>query len=524
MAERILVVRFSSLGDVVLAEPVFRALQNKYPRAKIALVTKREYASIFQEHSALDKIFVLDGNLDGLAGEMRIFDPDLIIDLHRNFRSQKLARQFPDAEKLVYPKARAERFLKVLAKSRKPVMHTMERYLKAVASDGDLTFPEVRAPLAEDGRRLVEPSGFTIGFGLGARWETKRWPVAHFARLAQLVSGSFPVTRFVLFGVEEEYGLGNEFKKEFSGEAPITFVFGQPLERVKTGLSTLDLLVSNDSGLMHLGAALGIPTLGLFGPTHPVLGFAPLGEKSRALTLDLYCSPCSLHGKAPCFRSRRFCLEDLTAEKVFEEARSVLKPARPKPVPEPVPAVFLDRDGVIIRERNFDYTPENIELLPGAAEGVRKLKAAGFEIIVVSNQSGIGRGLLTVEGVGAVHSKIQEKFKEERAEIDRFYFCPHWLEGSVGRFRKECACRKPAPGMLDLADLELGVDFARSFVVGDRVSDIELAKAKNMPSILVLTGQGEKARQQWESTGDASVVVKKDVLDAAEYIASLNRT
>ena len=541
MTERILVIRFSSLGDVVLAEPVFRALKQKYPQTQITFATKKEYAGVFEGHPDIHKTFCLDGNFKQVVKEVQAFAPDLIVDLHKNIRSRKLAGQFPQTRKLAYPKARWERFLKVLTKSRKPVAHTAERYLSAIDVESKQTggsgapfqhiaplqhsgvAPKLVAPPIDEMRRWVEAKGFTIGFGLGAKWETKRWPMEHFSRLAEMLSKPFPGARFVLFGSEEEYELGNEFKKNLSGSSPIIFVFGQPLERVKTCLSKLDLLVSNDSGLMHLGSALGAPTLGLFGPTHPVLGFAPLGEKSKALTLDLYCSPCSLHGKAPCFRSRRYCLEDLLPEKVFEEACAVLKPSKPKPVLEPAPTVFLDRDGVIITERNFDYTPENIEILPGAFEAIKKLKAAGYKIVVVSNQSGVGRDLLSIESVEAVHSAIREKLKKEGAEIDRFYFCPHWPEGAVEKFRKECVCRKSETGTLELADLELGIDFSRSFVIGDRVTDLELGWKKKMQSILVLTGQGLKTKEKLETMENKTFEVKKDILEGAKFVLSLER-
>jgi len=523
MPERIIVIRFSSLGDVVLAEPVFRSLKQKYPQTKIAFATKKEYVGIFEGHSSIDQFFCLDGDFGKLVRTVRAFNPDLIVDLHKNFRSRKLAGKFPKTQKLTYPKPRWERFLKVLSKSREPVAHTAERYLKASDSEPKLslaTFPKLQTPCSDGQRKWIQPERFTVGFGLGAKWETKIWPIEHFSQLAQLISKSFPVARFVLFGSEEEYELGNAFKKSFSGSSPVIFVFGQPLERVKICLSKLDLLVSSDSGLMHLGAALGLPTLGLFGPTHPVLGFAPLGEKSKALTLDLYCSPCSLHGTMPCFRSRRYCLEDLSPEKVFEETDPILNSGRPKPVLEPAPAVFLDRDGVLVAERDFDYAPDNIEILPGAADAMRKLKAAGYTLVVVSNQSGVGRGFLTLKGVEVVHSAIREKLKKEGAEIDRFYSCPHWPDGAVEKFRKECVCRKPKTGMLELADLELGVDFSRAFVVGDRITDLELGKAQNMCSILVLTGQGRKAQEELGKRNELGTVVKENILGAAEYIRS----
>ncbi|MGH8004451.1 MAG: D-glycero-alpha-D-manno-heptose-1,7-bisphosphate 7-phosphatase, partial [Limisphaerales bacterium] len=178
---------------------------------------------------------------------------------------------------------------------------------------------------------------------------------------------------------------------------------------------------------------------------------------------------------------------------------------------------------VIIQERDFDYTPENIEILPGAVEALRKLKVAGYKLVVVSNQSGVGRGLLKTGDVFAVHSAVREKLAKEKAEIDRFYFCPHWPEGPVEKFRKECFCRKPETGMLELADLELGIDFSRSFVIGDRLTDLELGWRKKMQSILVLTGQGEKTKEKLMPVEGNSVVIKQNIWEAAEYIGGQNK-
>ncbi|MCI0597259.1 MAG: glycosyltransferase family 9 protein, partial [candidate division Zixibacteria bacterium] len=192
MYNKILVIRFSSLGDVVLAEPVFRALKQKHPQAQIAFATKKEYAGILEGHSGIDWIFSLDRDFDKFTNDVRGFNPDLIIDLHKTIRSRKLSRQFPNAQKLAYPKARLKRFLKVLTKSRKPVAHTMERYLKTIEPNDSMVFPQLSTPQTENHRRWVEPPGFTVGFGLGAKWKTKRWPVGYFSRLAQLLSETFP--------------------------------------------------------------------------------------------------------------------------------------------------------------------------------------------------------------------------------------------------------------------------------------------------------------------------------------------
>ena len=519
MAKKILVIRFSSLGDVVLTEPVFRMLKESYPDSKIGFVTKKEYADVFDVHPLIDRIFILEDDFEALVREVKRFEPELIVDLHKNVCSTRLTKKFSKAKKIVYSKERLARFSKVLTKFRQPVAHTAERYLKAINGSAHLMPPELKSASFAATERQVKPSGFTIGFGLGAKWETKRWPGEHFVGLAGHLKEKYPVSRFVLFGSEEEYELGMSFKERHFGKEPVVFVFGQSLSVAKRCLARLDLLVSNDSGLMHLGAALGVPTLGLFGPTHPVLGFAPLGEKSKALSLDLYCSPCSLHGKMPCFRSRRFCLEDLRPEKVLEEAGLILDSAEPRLISEPRPTVFLDRDGTIIKERDFDYTPENIEILPGVPEALKKLKEAGYKIIVVSNQSGVGRGFFPIEMVENVHREINEKLIKQGAEIDRFYFCPHWPEGKIEMYRKECFCRKPQAGMLELADLEVGVNFSRSFLIGDRLSDLELGRAKSLHSLLVLTGQGREAHQKLkQKLNESDTIVRENILEGAEYI------
>lgn len=146
---------------------------------------------------------------------------------------------------------------------------------------------------------------------------------------------------------------------------------------------------------------------------------------------------------------------------------SVTRPMRP--------AAFLDRDGVLNFDRGYAHKPEDIEMIPGAAAAVRLLNEAGYYVIVVTNQSGVARGLYSEAAIERVHRHMQDILKAEGAHIDAFYYCPHHPEGSVKEFAIQCRCRKPGPGMLEQAALDWPIDLGRSFLIGDR--DLDLAAA-----------------------------------------------
>ena len=131
-------------------------------------------------------------------------------------------------------------------------------------------------------------------------------------------------------------------------------------------------------------------------------------------------------------------------------------------------AVFLDRDNTLIYDPGYIHEPEKVRLLEGVPEGLKLLKDAGFLLVVVSNQSGIGRGYFEEEDFWAVNRRLQELLKPCGVQIDAFYFCPH-------RPDENCSCRKPKTGMVERAAEELGIDVSESVVIGDKDSDVELA-------------------------------------------------
>lgn len=178
-------------------------------------------------------------------------------------------------------------------------------------------------------------------------------------------------------------------------------------------------------------------------------------------------------------------------------------------------AVFLDRDGTINVEKDYLHKTEDFEFIPGAPEAIKRLKDAGFLVIVVSNQSGIGRGYFDEHAVDKLHRYIQSALVERNTVIDAFYFCPHHPEKGLGDYKVVCDCRKGEPGMLLQAAREHNVDLQKSFMIGDKRADIEAGQRAGCQTLLVMTGYGERA-----ASGPEMSSVKKclDLGCAANYI------
>ncbi|MBD3299119.1 MAG: HAD-IIIA family hydrolase [candidate division Zixibacteria bacterium] len=189
--------------------------------------------------------------------------------------------------------------------------------------------------------------------------------------------------------------------------------------------------------------------------------------------------------------------------------------------PEPAisrPAAFLDRDGTIIEEREYLSDPDGVELIPGAINGIQLLNQWGYWVFGVSNQSGVGRGYFDRDAVDAVNVRIIERFADEKAFINRIYYCPH--QPSSDGSGSVCDCRKPSPGLIHQAMHDYPVDLSRSFVAGDRQSDIDLGRGVGIPTALVLTGYGrEQQRQLPESNGPD--LVGDNLLTVVEQIGKM---
>ena len=170
--------------------------------------------------------------------------------------------------------------------------------------------------------------------------------------------------------------------------------------------------------------------------------------------------------------------------------------------------VVLDRDGVIIVERHYLSDPQRVTLIAGAASGLREMREMGLGLVVVTNQSAIGQKLFDRERLDLIHRRLHDLLEAEGAHLDDIYFCPHTPEDN-------CRCRKPQPGLVELAALELDFDPLACFVIGDKACDIELGQRVGATTFLVRTGYGAQVAAEGIVTPD---YVVDDLPDAARVI------
>lgn len=182
-------------------------------------------------------------------------------------------------------------------------------------------------------------------------------------------------------------------------------------------------------------------------------------------------------------------------------------------------AVFLDRDGTLNEERGYLNHVDRMELIDGAADAVALLRSHGLRTIVVTNQAGVARGYYPEKQILLLHEKLQRLLQEGGAELDAIYYCPHHPDVGEPPYRQDCDCRKPKLGMIHAAEKDLNVDAKRSYMVGDKLSDVEFGKRAGCTSIMVLTGYGkgdlEYNRDKYDGNPD---YIAEDLLDAAKWI------
>ncbi|HVF27242.1 MAG TPA: HAD family hydrolase [Pyrinomonadaceae bacterium] len=182
-------------------------------------------------------------------------------------------------------------------------------------------------------------------------------------------------------------------------------------------------------------------------------------------------------------------------------------------------AVFIDRDGTISEEVGYVNHPSRYRVFPYSAEAIRLLNGAGYLAVLVTNQAGVARGYFAEEMIGIVHNILTEELERGAARLDAIYYCPH--HPSVGEvpYRLDCECRKPRPGLIRRAVEDFDIDAAQSWIIGDRFSDIELARNAGVRAAFVLSGYGrgewEHQRQSWKFGPD---VVADDLLAAVKMI------
>jgi len=331
--DKILVVRLSSLGDILLTTPAVRVLAKRFPEAKIDFLVKERYAPLLAQNPYLRKVIKLEkGDLPELLALRNTIrkEYDLVVDLHANLRSSVITPFFGGPSVVRFRKRSFSRFLLVRLKLNllKGNLSVPERYMKAlekfgVADDGlGLDFyadpsAEIRAKDMLHTLRFQEKEAIVLA--PGAKWPTKQWPLKKFIELCNLLPGQ----RFIVMGEEREKGLGEEIERALPGRAVSLAgqtdfqIAGEILRRCKA-------MVTNDSGLMHLGCAVKVPVVALFGSTCREFGFFPFRANSKVIEKKLSCRPCTAIGKSACKLGTLECLEGISAEEVAEAVRGLL--------------------------------------------------------------------------------------------------------------------------------------------------------------------------------------------------------
>jgi D-glycero-D-manno-heptose 1,7-bisphosphate phosphatase len=179
-------------------------------------------------------------------------------------------------------------------------------------------------------------------------------------------------------------------------------------------------------------------------------------------------------------------------------------------------AVFLDRDDTIIKDKSYLSDPDEIEILKGAAEAIRLLNSRNIPVIVITNQSGIARGIFDEERLRIIHERLLALLGEQGAKVDAIYYCPHLPEGTVEKYAVACTCRKPNTGMFLQAADDFGLDLSLCFMVGDKPEDIEVIHKVGGKGVFMQT-------EKYRNSGYQADFTAYDLIQAVQWILSTMR-
>jgi len=527
---RVLVRGPNWIGDAVMSEPALAAIRGIFPNAEIVLLVKPVIAELLKGHSAVDRVAIYEdqGRHAGLSGKWRLARAlrrerfDVAILFQNAFEAALLAFLAGIPCRYGYATDGRGWLLSnpIARPDREAIGHQVQYYLAVLKPLGATQAPrpprlslsvseeaQMNRGLAEVG---IAESDFVLGLNPGSTYgSAKRWLPERFAEAAdrllqdQLGEGERAV-RVVIVGARGEEVVGQAIADRMLVK-PVVLSGRTTIRELMAVIKRCGLFITNDTGPMHVAAAFGVPVVAIFGPTD-FRSTAPFGDGHAIVRHPVECAPCLLR---ECPIDHR-CMTRVTVDQVHEAALlqlNVMSDHRasaramesslggtshevyttqssvlgPQHLPLDGVTVFLDRDGTLNRDTGYVRTPEGLELLPGVVEAVGRLNRAGARVVVVTNQSGVGRGLLTSETLGAIHARLRALLKAGGATLDAIYHCPHHPDDG-------CVCRKPGTALIDRAASELGLNLSRVVVVGDQRLDVELARRIGARSVLVTTG------------------------------------
>ncbi len=528
---RILVRGTNWIGDAVLTTPALMAIRKGFPQAKIALLAKPAIAELLHGHPAVDEIVLYrdPGPHAGLGGKLTLARLlrrgryDLAMLFQNAFEAAALTALAGIPNRYGY----ATDGRSFLLTHRVPLTpkirrsHQVHYYLELLRPLGIQVEPEpptLRTTPDEDAEAIehlrafgVDAKKVLIGLNPGSVYGTaKRWLPERFAEVADRVAAEHGGV-VLIFGGQGEEELGAALAGRMA--APTVVLSGRTtVRRLMALIKQCRLFITNDTGPMHIATAFGVPTVAIFGPTDP-LTTSPFGSGHELVRHPVDCSPCLLR---ECPIDHR-CMQGISVEMVHAAAMrqlrtgsfTALSTARSD---SKAPVVYLDRDGTLNFDPGYLNQPEQLRLLPGAGQAVARLNRAGFKTVVLSNQSGLARGLITQDQLEAIHQRLRELLAKDGARLDGIFVCPHHPD-------EGCACRKPAPGLVHRAQRELGVSHDHAIVIGDKASDVELARNVGALAVFVRSGNvPEEEQARMAERGLAPDYVARDLTGAVRWI------
>ncbi len=511
--KKILIRAPNWIGDAVMAIPTLSAIRTGFKEATITLLAKAAVLSLFEHHPTIDTLLAYEspGDHSGPIGILRLSRRlrkesfDLAILLPNSFESALIValaripkrvgyatdgRRWLLTDHAIKPNGHQQDvYLGLLRLLRQPAPPS-QPYLIATADERQAA----RKWLAPFG---VLPSDSCIGVQAGAAYgSAKRWDARRFAETVDALVAEQPA-HVLLLGSANECGVAEEVRRHMRHPA-IQLAGKTTLRQMVALISQCRFFLSNDSGPMHIASALGVPLAAIFGPTSPMVT-SPGKRQGRVVSHPVECAPCTYRD---CPIDHR-CMTSVSVARVLEVANRELQT-------DLKTAVFFDRDGTLNEEVGYLDTVTCLTLTPNAAEAIRRLNQEGILVIIVTNQSGVARGFFTEGFVSQVHHRLAHLLAMEGAHIDGVYYCPHHPN-------QQCRCRKPATGMIEQAVRDYPIDYARSYVVGDRLTDTTLAR-QGAKGILVRTGYGNNALQEIVASSQNPHYVADDLSAAVTWI------
>lgn len=490
--QKILIRGVNWIGDAVLTTPAIKAVREAFPNAHISLLVKPRVAEIFRGNPDINEIILYEDRFNSITGKFKLaqmlrtrgfntaillqnaFDAALITSLsriperigyRRDWRRILLTKAVP-VKKDVLKQHHVYYYLNLLKESLNIESRNIEPFIYLNTGEIHESKILLNQPLNPTSETLL------IGINPGATYgSAKRWMPERFAELIHRIVTELNA-RVVLFGTKSEVEIAKEIIPHvlFPASHLLNMIGKTSLRQLAALISECDVLITNDSGPMHIASALLVPIIAIFGSTDKAIT-GPFGEGHKIISKDISCSPCL---QRECPEGNLKCMTDISTKDVFNTVKEILPKEK---------AVFLDRDGTLNEDVGYLNSFSNLKIFQGARENLQRLKKAGFKLIGVTNQSGIARGFVSKEFVRASNAYIQKNLG-----MDDFYCCPHHPDNG-------CQCRKPKPMFLRKARLKHGINLKTSYVIGDKVLDMLLAREVGAKGILVLTGHDKESEQ-----------------------------